>query len=97
MTTPTFDARLYTILVVDDDPNNLGVIVNYLEACNFQVVMAKDAETGLKRATIVRPDLILLDVMMSGISGFELCRRLKSDEETKKIPVIFITALENVL
>jgi diguanylate cyclase (GGDEF)-like protein/PAS domain S-box-containing protein len=85
------DAR--TILIVDDVPANLAVAVNYLEANQFQVMVAQDGEEGIKRARLVHPDLILLDVMMPGISGFETCRRLKADESTCDIPVIFMTAL----
>ena len=82
-----------TILIVDDVPANLAVAVDYLEANQFQVMVAQDGEEGIKRARLVHPDLILLDVMMPGISGFETCRRLKADESTCDIPVIFMTAL----
>jgi diguanylate cyclase (GGDEF)-like protein/PAS domain S-box-containing protein len=81
------------ILVVDDTPANLAVAVNYLEDHGFQVLVAQDGEEGLERARVVQPDLILLDVMMPGISGFETCRRLKAIESTRDIPVIFMTAL----
>jgi diguanylate cyclase (GGDEF)-like protein/PAS domain S-box-containing protein len=82
-----------TILVVDDIPANLAVAVDYLEDSGFQVVVAQDGEEGLERAKLVLPDLILLDVMMPGIDGFETCRRLKMIEGTRDIPVIFMTAL----
>jgi diguanylate cyclase (GGDEF)-like protein/PAS domain S-box-containing protein len=82
-----------TILVVDDIPANLAVAVDYLEDSGFQVVVAQDGEEGLERAKLVQPDLILLDVMMPGIDGFETCRRLKMIEGTRDIPVIFMTAL----
>jgi diguanylate cyclase (GGDEF)-like protein/PAS domain S-box-containing protein len=85
------DAR--TILIVDDVPANLAVAVNYLEANQFQVMVAQDGEEGIERAKLVHPDLILLDVMMPGFDGFETCRRLKTDEKTRDIPVIFMTAL----
>lgn len=65
------------VLIVDDNPANLGVIANYLEAYGFQVLMARRGETGLDRALFVQPDLILLDIMLPGIDGFETCRRLK--------------------
>jgi diguanylate cyclase (GGDEF)-like protein/PAS domain S-box-containing protein len=82
-----------TILIVDDIPANLAVAVAYLEANNFQLVVAQDGEEGIERAQRVHPDLILLDVMMPGIDGFETCRRLKMDATTSDIPVIFMTAL----
>jgi diguanylate cyclase (GGDEF)-like protein len=82
-----------TILIVDDVPANLAVAVDYLEANQFQVMVAQDGEEGIERARLVHPDLILLDVMMPGIDGFETCRRLKTDESTRDIPVIFMTAL----
>ena len=83
----------HTILIVDDTPANVGVLADYLEDQGFRVVVAQDGEEGLKRAEFVRPDLILLDVMMPGIDGFETCRRLKAAEQTREIPVIFMTAL----
>src|ERR1700693_2249330 len=82
-----------TILIVDDVPANLAVAVDYLEANQFHVVVAQDGEEGIERAQLVHPDLILLDVMMPGIDGFETCRRLKLDAGTRDIPVIFMTAL----
>jgi two-component system, NtrC family, sensor kinase len=96
MSTPNpaeFNLQDHTILVVDDNPTNLGVIVNYLEDCGFRLLVARDGETGLKSAQNAKPDLILLDVMMPGINGFETCRRLKEDETIADIPVIFMTAL----
>ncbi len=82
-----------TILIVDDVPANLAVAVHYLEANQFQVMVAQDGEEGIERARLIHPGLILLDVMMPGINGFETCRRLKADENTRDIPVIFMTAL----
>jgi signal transduction histidine kinase len=85
----------YTILIIDDNPNNLGVIVDYLGEYGFDIVVAKNGELGLKRAKTIQPDLILLDILMPGIDGFETCRRLKADEKTADIPVIFMTALDS--
>lgn len=82
-----------TILIVDDTPPNLGVVVDNLESYGFRVIIAEDGTEALKRAQFVHPDLILMDVMMPGIDGFETCRRLKADERTRDIPVIFMTAL----
>jgi PAS domain S-box-containing protein len=85
-----------TILIVDDNPVNLGVVVEHLEYRGFEVAVALGGEEALERARFLQPDLILLDVMMPGISGFETCRRLKAMAETRDIPVIFMTALGDV-
>jgi diguanylate cyclase (GGDEF)-like protein/PAS domain S-box-containing protein len=90
-TLPDIQGR--TILIVDDIPANLAVAVDYLEDAGFNVMVAQDGEEGVKRAQLMQPDLILLDVMMPGIDGFETCRRMKMIESTRDIPVIFMTAL----
>lgn len=90
------DAAPGTLLIVDDNPINLGVVVEYLEDTGYEVLVALDGEEALKRAAYTQPDLILLDVMMPGIDGFETCRRLKADAGTAQIPVIFMTALDDV-
>ncbi len=82
-----------TILIVDDTPANLGIVVEYLESHQFRVLVAQDGQEGLQRAELVRPDLILLDVMLPGLNGFEICRQLKTRSRTHDIPVIFMTAL----
>ncbi|MBE9561373.1 MAG: hybrid sensor histidine kinase/response regulator [Proteobacteria bacterium] len=91
----SFQIQGHTILIIEDNPNNLGVIVDYLEEMGLKIVVARNGEMGLKRAQFAQPDLILLDVMMLGIDGFETCRRLKDDVKTKDIPVIFMTALDD--
>ncbi len=83
----------YSVLIVDDNPTNLGVIGDYLEQVGFEIIAARNGSSGIMRAKKAQPDIILLDVMMPGIDGFETCRRLKQDETTKHIPVIFMTAL----
>ena len=85
-----------TLLVVDDNAINLGVVAEHLVDLGYQVLVALDGEEALRRAAFGRPDLILLDVMMPGIDGFETCRRLKAEPETRDIPVIFMTALDDV-
>ncbi|HEY8094763.1 MAG TPA: PAS domain-containing protein [Methylobacter sp.] len=82
-----------TILIVDDTPINLGVVVESLENRGLRLVVAQDGMEGLQRAAFVKPDLILLDVMMPEMDGFEVCRRLKTNADTADIPVIFMTAL----
>jgi len=85
-----------TILVVDDVPENIGILANILEA-DYRVTFARN---GLEALTAAQqkpqPSLILLDVMMPGMDGYEVCRRLKSDMRTRGIPVIFLTAQSNV-
>lgn len=90
---PTAATPPHTILIVDNTPANLGVVVESLEDRGFQVVVAQDGEEGLQRADFVQPDLILLDVMMPGLDGFEVCRRLKVLASTRDIPGIFMTSL----
>lgn len=93
MTASPISAASHTILIVDDTPANVAVIVESLENHGFRVVVAQDGEEGLQRAFFVKPDLILLDVMMPELDGFEVCRRLKSHADTSAIPVIFMTSL----
>lgn len=85
-----------TILIVDDNPVNIGLVVDHLEEHGLDVTVALGGEEALKRAELVQPDLILLDVMMPGIDGFETCRRLKANPVTRGIPVIFMTALADI-
>src|SRR5262245_8944406 len=81
-----------TILVVDDTPENLQ-LMNGLLRDDYQVKVANNGERGLRVAsTLPLPDLILLDIMMPGIDGYEVCRRLKVEPLTADIPVIFLTA-----
>ncbi|MEO0758472.1 MAG: response regulator [Cyanobacteria bacterium J06648_16] len=81
------------ILIVDDNPTNLEVLSEALIHEGFQVAVAIDGESALEQVVYHRPELILLDVMMPGIDGFETCRRLKSNPDTVDIPIIFMTAL----
>ena len=85
-----------TILIVDDLPSNLEVVGRHLENHGYRAVVAQGGEEGIARAELVRPDLILLDVLMPGVDGFETCRRLKAREDTRDIPVIFMTALTDM-
>jgi signal transduction histidine kinase len=84
------------ILIVDDNPTNIKVMYEVLEQAGFRVLIAKNGESALAKLQAVTPDLILLDVMMPGIDGFETCRRLKANHATQDIPVIFMTALSEV-
>src|SRR5688572_19712240 len=80
-----------TILSIDDQPGNLNLLVDCLTQYGHHVITATSGEMGLEKAALVRPDLILLDLNMPGIDGFETCRRLRDDERTRDIPLIFMT------
>ncbi|MBM0744327.1 response regulator [Phormidium sp. CLA17] len=83
------------VLIVDDNPANLGVLSDTLDQVGLEVWVAKSGRIALERVKYARPNLILLDVMMPEIDGFETCRQLKANPETKDIPVIFMTALSD--
>ena len=92
MARATSDLTGSSILAVDDKPANLDVIVEILEAAGFRVSVATTGEKAIQVASQTKLDLILLDVMMPGIDGYETCRQLKACEETADVPVIFLTA-----
>lgn len=85
------------ILIVDDTPANLGVLFDFLADSGFTVLVAGDGESAIQKVAYAQPDLILLDVLMPGIDGFETCRRLKANESTRDIPIIFMTALSETV
>ncbi len=85
------------ILIIDDTPTNLEVLFDLLADSGYTVLVAEDGESAIARAEYAPPDLILLDVLMPGIDGFETCRRLKANPSTKDIPVIFMTALSETV
>ncbi len=89
-----FDRPL-SILIVDDTPANLGVLSDFLDEAGFEVLVAQSGQIALERLEYVVPDLILLDVMMPDMDGFETCRQLKHHSVTRDIPVIFMTALSD--
>jgi putative two-component system response regulator len=88
-------AAVGTVLVIDDQPQSLEAMREALHPLGFEVWQALDGETGFLLARERQPDVILLDVMMPGIDGYEVCRRLKADEETRLLPVVFFTGLES--
>jgi DNA-binding response OmpR family regulator len=88
------NADTFKILLVDDTPANLDLLVDYLTRANFAVFVAENGQSALDRLRYLQPDLILLDVLLPGISGFELCKALKANVQTRHIPVIFLTARE---
>lgn len=85
------------ILAVDDTPENLETLFNYLDQRGFTVLLVQNGENALKQAQTCHPDIILLDVMMPGVNGFDICRRLKANEMTCHIPVIFMSALSETV
>jgi len=82
-----------TVLIVDDEPLNVDLLEQELGAAGYRTLSATSGEEALAAAAKSRPDLILLDVMMDGIDGYEVCKRLKASEATRAIPVVFLTAL----
>ena len=80
------------ILIVDDLPRNLQVLALLLDKAGYRVSMAMDGAQALEMVRQEPPDLVLLDVMMPGLDGLEVCRRLKAEEATRDLPVIFLTA-----
>jgi len=80
-----------TILIVDDSPTEIHVISQMLTGAGFQVISANDGESGITMAKAEKPNLILMDVVMPGLNGFQATRELSRDEETSSIPVILVT------
>lgn len=91
----SMDSDQPKILVVDDHPSSRMTAVALLSVEGYEVLEAESGPIALKRVVECSPDLILLDVMMPGMDGYEVCRRLKEDEQTRLIPVVFITALND--
>ena len=80
-----------TILIVDDTPANVAVLADYLEDQGLRIVVAQDGQEGLSRAAFVKPDLILLDVLMPGMDGYTAVARLRGQPDTATIPIIMLT------
>ncbi len=86
-----------TLLIVDDMADNLKLLFRYLSNLKYRVRVAKDGLDALEQVSYSKPDLILLDIMMPKLDGFETCRRLKTDPKTQDIPVIFMSALSDTV
>jgi two-component system, sensor histidine kinase and response regulator len=82
-----------TLLVVDDNPVNLQLLHQYLASAGYRILVAEDGESAVEQAVEARPDIVLMDVLLPGMSGFDACRKLHEREETESTPVIFLTAL----
>ena len=81
------------VLIVDDVPDNLAVLHDALDESGYTVLVATDAPSAIARAAQVRPDIVLLDALMPDMDGFEVARRMKADQSTAPIPIVFMTAL----
>lgn len=80
------------VLVVEDNRDNMTLIVDVLKSLDYEVMQAEDGETGINLATSARPDLILMDLSLPKIDGWEATRKIKADDELKQIPIIALTA-----
>ena len=94
-TLPKVTTEAGTVLVIDDHPANLEAMAEALTPLGYEVWQALDGETGLALARERQPDVILLDVVMPGMDGYEVCQRLKNDDETRLLPVVFLTGLDS--
>jgi len=83
-----------TILIVDDEPINIELMEGYLSS-DYDIITAYSGEEALKKVKCDDPDIILLDIMMPGMNGFEVCKKIKSDAQTRFIPVVMVTALSD--
>ena len=81
-----------TVLVVEDTASELELIAMYLTEDGYTVIRSQDAKDALEKAITMQPDVVLTDVVMPGMSGFELCRTLKKNENTKQLPVVVCTS-----
>jgi two-component system, cell cycle sensor histidine kinase and response regulator CckA len=86
-----------TILIVDDTPTNLNVLFDFLRNSGFKVLVAQSGKSALQKVEYAKPDLILLDILMPDMDGFETCQLLKAQESTKDTPIIFMTALSETV
>jgi DNA-binding response OmpR family regulator/DNA-binding CsgD family transcriptional regulator len=82
-----------TVMIVDDTPGNLAMLSDLLSEAGYRVLVATDGISAIEQISFLKPDIILLDVMMPGIDGFETCQRLKADPATADIPLLFMTGL----
>lgn len=81
-----------TVLIVEDTPSEMELISHYLRECGYLVIGAENGKDALNKAIAQRPDVVLTDVVMPGMSGFELCRSLKKHPSTEKVPVVICSS-----
>jgi class 3 adenylate cyclase len=89
-------SRSPRILAIDDNKQNLSLLQTALTAANYEVITAGDGASGLKLIESAAPDLVLLDIMMPGMSGYDVCRQIRSSEATRLLPVVMLTALSDL-
>lgn len=94
--TPADASSKPRVLIVDDNPTNLDVLFSFLESQGYEVFVAEDGASALERVEFAKPDVVLLDVMMPGLDGFQTCEIMKNNPVTRDIPVIYVTALGGV-
>ncbi len=87
----TVDLQGCSILIVDDSPTQLHILKGYLEEAGCKVLVADNGEMGISQARANKPDLVLMDVVMPGLNGFQATRLLSRDPETSNIPIIMVT------
>ena len=85
-----------TVLIVDDNPQNIELLQAFLESLPVKIVTAVDGQDALEKVQQHNPDLILLDIMMPRMSGFQVCRKLKGDQKTRDIQILMVTALNEL-
>ena len=96
MSEPTSEDKRSKILVADDNVQNCELLQAYLDDLDCDVIVAYDGQETLDKVAAEDPDLILLDIMMPKVSGFEICRKLKSGDATRDIPIVMVTALTEI-
>jgi DNA-binding response OmpR family regulator len=80
------------VLIIEDDPSFLRAVSHIIEKEGYSVITASNGMTGLRMATESKPDLLILDVMLPGLDGFEICNRLRNEAQTAKLPIIMLSA-----
>ena len=88
--------KAYTILIVDDEPIARMSLAALLDRSNYHIEMAEDGINGIELNKQVNPEVILLDVMMPNMNGYEVCKRIRSDPQIAEVPIILITALDDL-
>ena len=87
----------HDILIIDDQPDNLNLLISMLNSAGYKTRPAMSGEMGLRAAFAAPPDLVLLDINMPDLDGYEICKRLKQDDTLKEVPVIFISARNDTI